>query len=105
MWEPAEGGGKGALCQGWASSPKLALLPQLLAGGEWGPASFKIKGHKANLALLAGSYGAFAGGALLGSLYSVKGSKLFVFLPITHLTEVLSPCTEILQGPSDFGYF
>ena len=60
----------------------------------------------AKLALLTGSWDAFAGGALLGSLPFVKGSKLFVFLPTTllfltfllethfcsvHLTEVLSP--------------
>lgn len=33
---------KGAPCRGWASSPKSALLPQLLAEGKWGPARFKM---------------------------------------------------------------
>ena len=37
-----QGAQKGAPCRGWASSPKSALLAQLLAEGEWGPARFKI---------------------------------------------------------------
>lgn len=62
------GGGKGVSCWGWASSPKLALLPQLPVEGEWGPRRFKIKGHMTSLALLTGSWDALAGGVLLGLL-------------------------------------
>lgn len=58
--EPAKVGRKGAPCRGWASSPKLALLPQLLAEDEWGSVSFKIKGHTANLVVLTAFWDTFA---------------------------------------------
>lgn len=77
----AEGSGKGAPCRGWASSPKSALLPQLLEADEWGPISFKIKGHVANLALQTGSWDAFAGGALQGSLHFVRSPRDSSFYP------------------------
>lgn len=60
--------GKGAPYRGWASNPKLVLLPQLLAEGESRLVRFKINGHMANMALLTASWDSFAGGALLGSL-------------------------------------
>lgn len=69
MVSPQRASEKGAPYQGWASNPKFALLPQLLAEDELGPIRFKIKGHIANMALLTASWDAFAGGALLGSLH------------------------------------
>lgn len=117
--EPA-GGSEGGSLSGLGQQSQVGSPAPAPGRGRVGTCKVQDQ-HWANLAFLTVSWDAFAGGARLGPLHFVEGSKLFVFLPATllsltfllqthfcwiHPTEVLllitrwGHRTEKLQGPS-----
>lgn len=93
------GRGKGAIYQGWTSSPKLALLPQLLAEDEWGPVRLKIKGQVANLTWLRGSWDTSAERAFLTHSISFKSPSDSTSYPRPFFN--LASGNPVLLGPMD----